>query len=164
MGDSLITACSPETFSPSVFGAEILAVDANVVSGLTAPENPDAVVQDFCNVTVSYTHPGQNDHVIVEAWLPIEDYNQRFKAVGGGGWSPGRTPGMIMLMAEALNEGYATITTDAGLVGNDGPVAPWALLSPGNVDLFSLQNLASVSLNDEVCIRLDYERPPYLVA
>lgn len=152
MADALIEACSPGIFSPSVFGAEILDTYASVVSDYFPPVTPDTPLQSFCNVTVTYTHPGQNDYIIVEAWLPIDDYNGRFQAVGGGAWSPGRSASAWNLMAESIVGGFATITTDAGLVGNDGTATPWALLSPGNVDLFSLQNLASVSLNDEAII------------
>jgi Tannase and feruloyl esterase len=41
--------------------------------------------------------------------------------------------------------------TDAGL-GAAQDASGWALLSLGNVDLYNLQNLASVSLNDEAII------------
>jgi hypothetical protein len=52
-------------------------------------------------------------------------------------------------MAGAIAEGYTVITTDSGSesVAN---VSPWALLSPGNANLHALQNVGSVSLNDEV--------------
>lgn len=52
-------------------------------------------------------------------------------------------------MNGALADGYATITTDAGL-GSAFEPSGWALNSPGNVNLYNLQNLASVSLEDEV--------------
>lgn len=55
-------------------------------------------------------------------------------------------------MAGVIADGYATITTDAGL-GNALDATPWALLSPGNVNLYALQNLASVSLEDEVSFK-----------
>lgn len=54
-------------------------------------------------------------------------------------------------MAGAVVDGYATLTTDAGLGGAPDPI-PWALLSPGNVNLYLLQNLASVSLEDGVSL------------
>lgn len=152
-------ACNAATFAPpSVVGAEILSIQATQVSDFSAfvPEgfrftSPDVELQDanFCNVTVSYTHPGQDDHIIVEAWLPSEGWNGRMQALGGGGWAAGRFELTYAGMQGALADGFATITTDAGL-GDAQDVSPWALLSPGNVNLYSLQNLASVSLNDEV--------------
>ena len=50
-------------------------------------------------------------------------------------------------MISSTYEGYATIGTDAGLGSANHP-REWALLSPGNVNLYSLQNLASRSLDD----------------
>ncbi|KAK4041122.1 tannase and feruloyl esterase [Parachaetomium inaequale] len=161
MSVSLFVVCSATTFSPpSVYGAEILSIEASLVTNYSAsvPDvyrytQPSTQLQNatFCNVTVLYTHPGQNDKVIVEAWLPVDNWNGRFQAVGGGGWVPGRFFLSYDAMNGALADGYATITTDAGL-GASLDATPWALLSPGNVDLLLLQNLASVSLNDEAII------------
>jgi pimeloyl-ACP methyl ester carboxylesterase len=54
-------------------------------------------------------------------------------------------------MVGAVADGYATITTDAGLGTSDDP-RDWALLSPGNVNPFNLQNLGSRSLGDEAVL------------
>jgi hypothetical protein len=56
-------------------------------------------------------------------------------------------------IAEGVSESYATVSTEAGLQPNDG-ISPssWALLSPGNVNLYLLQNLGTVSLNDAAII------------
>lgn len=159
MHTSLVKACVPGTFdSLSLFGAEILSLETTLVSNYSAfvPSAfrytaPDVQLKDatFCNITLSYTHPGQNDNIYVEAWLPVDNWNERFQAVGGGGWVAGRFYLSYVAMQGALADGYATITTDAGL-GSDMDAKSWAQISPGNVNLFNLQNLASVSLNDEV--------------
>jgi hypothetical protein len=64
-------ACTPETSSiPTLFGAEILDVSVISVTNYTYPilegwryTQPSLPVAgvDFCNVTATYTHPGQND-------------------------------------------------------------------------------------------------------
>lgn len=150
-------SCVSGTFStPTLPGAEILTLEAALVTDYAVNATAqDRFTQpaveadvDFCNVTVSYTHPGQNDNIIVEAWLPLDNWNERLQAVGGGGYVAGRTGLSYRNMNGAIADGYATVTTDAGLVGD---VSEWALVSPGNVNLYNVQNYASVSLNDEVC-------------
>jgi hypothetical protein len=155
-------ACIPSTFTtPSVFGAEVLSIDTSLVTNFSATvlsalryTQPSITLSNttFCNVTVTYTHPGQNDNVIVEAWLPAENpsWNQRLQAIGGGGFAAGRFELTYEGMKGALGDGYATITTDAGIGSSQEP-SGWALVSEGNVNLYKLRNLASVSLNDAVC-------------
>ena len=137
----------------------MLSVGASLVTNYSAssPSNlrftqPSVEVENatFCNVTITYTHPGQGDSIIVEAWLPPdEEWNGRLQAVGGGGFVTGRSDPSYTAMSGAVGDGYATITSDAGLGSAPDPTT-WALLSPGNVNLYYLQNLASVSLEDEV--------------
>lgn len=144
---------------PSLFGAEILVLTANVVQNFSQEvsdqmyyNHPPISVKgvNFCNITVTYTHPGQDDSISVEAWLPMDHWNGRLQASGGGGWTAGRLPLSYTAMAGAIGDGYAATTTDAGFGQNSFFPEPWALRSPGNVDLFALQNIASVSLNDQV--------------
>ncbi|KAM0283954.1 hypothetical protein ACHAO9_009480 [Fusarium lateritium] len=160
MATSLMQACNATTFSPSIYGTEILGIQANVVTNysVAAPEAyryvaPTVEKQNatFCNVTVSYTHPGQNDTIDVEAWLPIDTWNGRLQAVGGGGWVAGRFFLSYAAMRGAVADGFATISTNAGL-GNALEAGPWALASPGNVNLYNLQNFGSVSLEEQAVL------------
>ncbi|KAI1460040.1 tannase and feruloyl esterase [Annulohypoxylon moriforme] len=161
MAASLSSLCVSDTFiSPSVFGVEIRSLEANLITNFSTsvPDTlrftqPSVELKNatFCNVTVSYTHPGQNDNIFVETWLPADNWNGRLQAVGGAGWVPGRFAVSYSAMYGAIADGYATVTTDAG-VPSDDSADPWALNSPGNVNLYNLQNLASVSLNDEAII------------
>lgn len=155
-----VTACSPAAIQPPVlYGADILSLSASWVSNFTlnVPANfnynhGDIGVENaqFCNITVTYTHPGYSDNISVETWLPRE-WNGRLQATGGGGWSAGRFVLSNFFMAGAIGEGYATTTTDAGLGEADSPNA-WALKSPGNVDLVAIENLGSRSLGDQAAI------------
>jgi len=153
-------SCVPSTFGNiALFGGEIQAVGAAIVANhsVSVPSTlrftqPSVEVRNasFCNITVTYTHPGQGDSIVVEAWLPPKDvWNGRLQAVGGGGFIAGRYSDFYKAMSGAIGDGYATMTTDAGLGGSLDPTS-WALLSPGNVNLYYLQNLASVSLDDAV--------------
>lgn len=157
-----ITSCSPAAIqSPTVFGAEILSLSASWVTNYTLNvpagfnyNHGDVDVRNaqFCNITVTYTHPGYNDQITVETWLPPRTkWNGRLQATGGGGWKAGRFVLSQFFMSGAIGEGYAATTTDAGLGDAVGP-SSWALQSPGNVDYVAFNNLGSRSLNDQAII------------
>ncbi|KAI1391701.1 tannase and feruloyl esterase [Hypoxylon trugodes] len=170
---SLAEACVPSTFTPTLPGAEILSIEASMVKNYNF-DIPDALVfanppvnvenANFCNVTVTYTHSGHNEEAHVEAWLPVDNWNGRFQAVGGGGWVTGRFVFSYATMARAIYDGYATITTDAGL-GTELIPNSWALQNSGDVNLHKLEDFASTSLNDEAIIgksliKSFYGQPP----
>ncbi|KXG50476.1 Tannase/feruloyl esterase [Penicillium griseofulvum] len=154
------TICSPATIPPPVvFGADILSLSATWVQNYTLNvptsfnyNHGDVALQntEFWNVTITYTHPGHDDRITVETWL-TGTWNERLQATGGGGWSAGQFVLSDFFMPGAVGEGYAATTTDAGL-GSAGSPEPWAMTSPGNVNLYSLQNLGYVSLNDQATI------------
>ena len=81
---------------PEYFGTKVTSLTVNEVheyqdwewsalANIPFEHNPI----DFCNVTVTYTHPGLNDNVNVYVWLPLENWNGNFLAQGGGGWAAG---------------------------------------------------------------------------
>ncbi len=163
--------CIPSTFTaPTVFGAEILSLEASVLPNISAfiPDQlrltqPTVILDNasVCNITITYTHPGQNDKVTVETWLPIgnpKPWNGRLQAVGGGGLVAGRMEFVYVSMMGAIGDGYATVTTDAG-VGTSLESADWVVKSPGNVDLVGMNNFGTVSLNDEVSFAPPFSSP-----
>lgn len=85
--------CTRETFSfPEFLGAQLSSITTSTLDRYKGslgwlPEaaliDPDGV--QACNVTVSYTHPGHDDLVSVQVWLPLAKFNKRFVGVGGGG-------------------------------------------------------------------------------
>jgi hypothetical protein len=163
MNVSLIpaSACAASAIAfPTAFGTEILNLSANLVQNYSEEvsdqyyhNHPSISVKDidYCNVTVTYTNPGQNDTINVETWLPMKNWNGRLQAVGGGGYVTGRFFISYVAMAGAVGNGYVATTTDAG-IGTESVPDSWALNSPGNVDLYALQNAGSVSLMDQVRI------------
>ena len=141
---------------PTLFGAEIFNLSAKFVRNFSRDvssqlyyNHPSSAVRgvDFSNITITYTHPDHNDTINVETWLPTTTWNGRLHTVGGGGWVAGRFALSDIAMAGAVGEDYVATTTDAGIGLNYTP-EPWALLSHSNVNLYALQDLASVSLND----------------
>lgn len=154
--------CVPDTLATvSLFGADILSINANLVTGYSIPildgwrySQPLVVVDNatFCNVMVTYTHPGQDDEINAEVWMPLEDsWNCRLQAIGGGGWVAGQFILSYAGMAGAIVDGYATASTDAGLP-SDSSQADWGLVSPENLNIVDLDNFGQRSLGDLVRI------------
>lgn len=135
--------CTDSLPTPNLFGGSVLSIDAVQVNSST----DSSLNIDFCNISINYTHPGQNDIIHVSLWLP-DTWNGRFQGVGGGGWS---TDADVEDMVSAVSQGYAAVTTDGGHTATKN-TSSWALLSPGNVNLYLLQDFASVSLNDMTVI------------
>ena len=82
--------CSSHAISkPHLFGAKILDISAKSVHNFSTI-TPELGMTDlaeltglnFCNVTVTYTHPGRDDTINVQVWLPLKDWNGRFQAAG----------------------------------------------------------------------------------
>ncbi|KAK3678821.1 hypothetical protein LTR78_001274 [Recurvomyces mirabilis] len=152
-----LTRCSATQLEhPVVFGAQITSVTATHVHPYSTSSTQNGAVPaanytnlNFCNIKVTYTHPGYNDIIHVNVWLPSE-WNGRFQGTGGGGWITGHTD---QSLAPAIAQGYAAASTDGGHTeSGDGMPETWALLSPGNVNHNLLQDFASVALNDMTVI------------
>src|SRR5947208_2929161 len=74
----------------------------------------------FCRVAIT-SRPSSDSDIKIEVWLPAENWNQKYQAVGNGAWT-----GSIgyAAMADALRRGYATSSTDTGHVGGkDGLIS-----------------------------------------
>ena len=77
------------------------------------------LLPSFCRVAATLT-PSADSDIRIEVWLPEEGWNGKFQAVGNGGWA-----GAIQYagLAEALQRGYATASTDTGHTGGSGVFA-----------------------------------------
>ncbi|KAF7939337.1 uncharacterized protein EAE97_007417 [Botrytis byssoidea] len=151
---------------PDLPGASFLSGTAVPVLNYTGSITPlnQAILAnitslDFCNVTLTYTHPGQNDTINVKIYLPSSSsssWNGRFMATGGSGFDTGYYE---TYMIPPVADGYVTAGTDGGhFVDNDDVdttafyTSNWAQVSPGNVNLYLLQDFASAALNDMTII------------
>ncbi|KAL3482789.1 tannase [Aspergillus germanicus] len=64
------------------------SITASAVYNASIPNDPfyPAATISFCNVTLAYAHPGKNDRVLLNFWLPTpEDFKYRWFSTGGGG-------------------------------------------------------------------------------
>lgn len=73
---------------------------------------------NYCNVSLSYSHSGDNDVVNLQFWLPaLEDFKNRYLSTGGGGYAinsgSGSLPGGVMYgaVAGATDGGFGSFNT-----------------------------------------------------
>lgn len=153
-------ACSASNFEfPNIHGTRPLSITAVPTYNYTAASLPPGSIHmstytvNFCNVSVTYTHPGAEDTVNVQVWLPTpSSWNGRLQAVGGGGYSASFGS---LYMTQAVGNGYIALDTDAGHVrGADNAQSPstWVLASPGNVNMHLVDNWGSTSLHEMAII------------
>lgn len=138
---------------PASFGIEIIDVAVTDVKNYTDSHYLAGLFHlpilkeplDFCNVTVTYTHPNTGDTVNVFVWLPAHDaWNGRYLGQGGGGFLGGFEGSLVA----GVGHGFAAANTDGGHSRFDGAASGWALKSPGNVDLQGLADFGSSSLDE----------------
>jgi|SRR5688572_30218845 feruloyl esterase len=153
------TLCSPEAFASLSFPSiDIRSVYASQVIGFPIEDAaqipnfgfyPSGTV-DFCNVTIVYSHPGEEDYPIAfEAWLPDHDsWNERLIASGGSGFAAGKFSDTYRFMSGLINEGYASFTTDGGAPNVTN--FEFALKEKGVLDEVSLRNWGSVAIGEMV--------------
>ena len=100
--------------------------------------------------------PSPDSHIEMELWLPAENWNGKFQAVGNGGWA-----GTISLsaMATALQEGYATASNDTG---HKGGSAQFAVGHPEKVIDFGYRAMHEMTVKSKAMIAVFYDRAPRL--
>jgi feruloyl esterase len=108
-----------------------------------------------CRVAV-VLKPSADSHIEMEVWLPAENWNGKFQAVGNGGWA-----GVISYpaMASALQEGYATASNDTGHKGGN---ALFAIGHPEKLVDFAYRAVHEMTVQSKAIVSSYYSRPPRL--
>lgn len=133
----------------------------NVAAGAFLPPNlePGQVAPDtfrkapaFCRVQASLKPTAQSD-IQVEVWLPESGWNGRFRGIGNGGFA-----GYIDYegLAAALDQGYASASTDTGHRGGD---AAWALGAPQKVVDFGYRAVHEMTAFAKTVVHVRYHKP-----
>jgi hypothetical protein len=68
--------CSPETIPyPELLGIEITPLYAyeRHNHSIDLPFGGTLIGLNFCNVSISYTHPGADDSISVQVWFPLKE-------------------------------------------------------------------------------------------
>ncbi|WP_306188931.1 tannase/feruloyl esterase family alpha/beta hydrolase [Streptomyces sp. MK5] len=151
--DSTATAftCSaPSVKAPAGTAVESVTATAQAggtIIGTGVLQGSVSDVPAFCEVTVTLTHPGADDHAKVRTWLPADGWNGRFQGLGGAAYLAGDNN---VGLGTAVKNGYAAVTTDAGV--GDAVDTSWALNSEGQVDTALLKNFASRSQHEAAVV------------
>jgi feruloyl esterase len=114
------------------------------------------VLPAFCRVAVTLT-PTADSHIEMEVWMPAENWNNKYEAVGNGGWA-GSIQGFAN-MQTALREGYATSGNDTGHKGAD-PV--FSLNHPEKLVDFAYRANHEMVLKSKALITAFYGKAPKL--
>jgi feruloyl esterase len=116
-GQALPSASSCESLSSLALPNTSIALAQVVPAGKFTPPGTSPETQQqfpelpaFCRVAATLT-PSPDSDIRIEVWLPIAGWNGKFEAVGNGGWAGTITYDWL---AAALQEGYATASTDTG--------------------------------------------------
>lgn len=120
-----------------------------------ATRNPYAALPEFCRVLATLT-PSLDSDIKVEIWLPTNNWNRKFQAVGNGGWA-----GVISYtaMADALRSGYATASTDTG---HAGPGVAFVLGHPEKLVDFAWRSEHEMTVKAKAVIEHFYGAGPQL--
>ena len=132
---------------------------ATAPAAATPPQRsgpPPQPIPQHCRVTL-VLKPTPNSNINVELWLPTENWNGKFLAVGNGGWA-GSIQGYGD-MQEALRRGYATAATDTGHSAADGPAGMFALGAPEKIVDFAYRALHDMTVKSKRLIDVFYAEP-----
>jgi feruloyl esterase len=116
---------------------------------------PPLMLPAHCRVAAVVT-PSADSKIAVEVWLPSENWNGKFEAVGNGGWA-----GIISYpaMATALRDGYATASTDTGHTGGN---AMFAIGHPEKLVDFAYRAVHELTVQSKAIVNAFYGRAPRL--
>ncbi|KAH7071419.1 Tannase/feruloyl esterase [Paraphoma chrysanthemicola] len=124
------------------------------------PPTPDISSLNFCNVTITYNHPGYNDTINTSVYLPTKDWNGRYQAAGGSGFSTGGTGTLFITALDGLSKGFVVSTTDGGhsssLAVQSGADNAWALTSPGNANWNLVADFSYIALHEMVSLSKNF--------
>ena len=141
-------------------GMAITLAESKAAGPLQNPGNPAAaaaqMLPSYCRVAASLK-PTSDSDIKMEVWLPTSAaWNGKFEAVGGGGWA-----GVISYpaMATALQDGYATSSTDTG---HEARNADFAVGHPEKVIDFSHRAVHEMTVRAKAIMTAYYGRGPRL--
>ena len=123
------------------------------VQGPGSPQPPAIMLPASCRVA-AVLKPSADSSIGIEVWLPTEEWNGKFLAEGGGGWAGAVSSGS---MRTALQEHYATASTDTGHKG-DGGDASFAIGHPEKMVDYAYRAVHEMAITSKAIINAFYGR------
>jgi feruloyl esterase len=116
---------------------------------------PSVSLPAHCRVA-AVLQPSSDSHIEMELWMPAENWNGKFLALGNGGWA-----GNIetAAMAMGLARGYAAASNDTGHKGGSGS---FAVGHPEKLIDFGYRSMHEMAIRSKAIIQAYYSRAPQL--
>ena len=112
---------------------------------------------EFCRVA-AVVRPTKDSEIKIEVWMPPSGWNGKFLAVGNGGWAGSINYGGL---AQSLQRGYATASTDTGHTGNGGD-ASYAFGHPEKLIVLGYRSVHLMTVQAKAIIAAFYGNDPRL--
>ncbi len=132
------------------------APDAPPAGRAGGPPAPQPIMLPAHCRVAALLKPSSDSTIEMEVWLPVENWNGKFQMVGNGGWA-----GVISYpaMALALQDGYATASTDTG---HKGANALFAIGHPEKLIDFAYRAVHETSVKSKAIVTAFYDCGPRL--
>ena len=109
----------------------------------------------FCRVTAELK-PSTDSDILMEVWMPVENWNGKLEGNGNGGWTGSINPATL---AAGLRRNYATAMSDTGHEGGSGN---FALTHPEKLTDFAYRSTHAMTVNSKVIVKAFYGKEPGL--
>ena len=153
-GGSCNSLASLDMEGVKITAAQTVAAGAFSVSGAARPNPVFKQLPEFCRVMATLA-PSSDSHIEMELWLPAQNWNGNFLAVGNGGWA-----GNIVIndIATGLSKGYAAASNDTG---HQDAGAAFAT-HPEKVIDFGYRAMHEMTVRSKAIVQAFYNRAPQL--
>jgi len=136
-----------------------IAAAERVTRGTIRPPGaPDSLTNlpPFCRVT-GEIRPTADSRIAFEVWMPLDNWNGKFAAVGNGGWAGNVS---FPALAEELRRGYATVSTNTGHPAEPGlDMAKFAFGHPERLADFGWRAVHEMTVKGKAITQAFYGRP-----
>jgi feruloyl esterase len=134
--------------------AQMIGAGTFSVTGSARPNPAFKQLPEFCRVAATLA-PSSDSHIEMELWMPAQNWNGKFLAVGNGGWA-----GNIVIndIASGVRRGYAAASNDTG---HQDAGAAFAT-HPEKVIDFGYRAMHEMTVQSKAIVKAFYERAPQL--